>query len=141
MHALRTRAGSALLLLIALVPAGCAGYGAGNSAAPATYRDDVLAARNGMTLYTYDKDPRGAGISVCNDGCARNWPPLLAAPDAEAVGNFSIIRRDDGSRQWAYRGKPLYFWVKDHEPGDRTGDDVKGVWHVVERSGPPRTGY
>ena len=26
--------------------------------------------------------------------------------------------RDDGSRQWAFKGKPLYYWAKDQKPGD-----------------------
>jgi predicted lipoprotein with Yx(FWY)xxD motif len=44
-----------------------------------------------------------------------------------------VIVRDDGSRQWAYKGKPLYLWVKDHKPGDTTGDGFRGVWHVARQ--------
>src|SRR5690606_36517977 len=71
----------------------------------------VLTDRNGMTPYTFDKDP--AGTSVCNGQCAVNWPPLLASNQAQASGDFSIITRDDGKKQWAYKGKPLYLWIKD----------------------------
>lgn len=96
--------------------------------APTKTAEGVLTNSAGMTLYTYDKDP--AGKSACNGSCAVNWPPLTAAADAKASGDYSIVTRDDGSKQWAYKGKPLYLWVKDQKPGDKTGDG--GVWHVVK---------
>jgi predicted lipoprotein with Yx(FWY)xxD motif len=86
----------------------------------------VLVDKKGMTLYTFDKDP--AGKSVCNGKCAENWPPLLATSQAQASGDFSLITRDDGKKQWAYKGKPLYLWVKDAKPGDTSGDKVNNVW-------------
>ena len=55
---------------------------------------------------------------------------MASASDA-GQGGWSVIMRDDGSRQWAYRGKPLYAWIKDQKPGDRTGDGVLHVWHVA----------
>ena len=84
-----------------------------------------------MTLYTFDRDAAGSGKSVCNGPCATNWPPLMAAPDAKASGDWSVITRDDGARQWAYKGKPLYFWAKDQKPGDRTGDGFNKVWQLA----------
>jgi len=100
---------------------------------PAKYADSMLVGQNGMTLYTFDKDPAGAGKSVCNGPCAGNWPPLAAASDAKPSGDYTIITRDDGAKQWAYKGKPLYFWVKDQKPGDKTGDGFNGVWHAVKQ--------
>jgi predicted lipoprotein with Yx(FWY)xxD motif len=85
----------------------------------------------GMTLYTFDKDAAGDGKSACNGPCAANWPPLHAGANDQVSGNWSAITRDDGSKQLAYKGKPLYLWVKDHKPGDRTGDGVLKVWHVA----------
>ena len=73
----------------------------------------------GMTLYTFDKD--SGGKSACNGPCATNWPPLMAGADAKAAGDWTVITRDDGSKQWAYKGKPLYTWVKDTKPGDNDG--------------------
>jgi predicted lipoprotein with Yx(FWY)xxD motif len=35
---------------------------------------------------------------------------------------YSMIRRIDGSTQWAFRGQPLYTWPKDQKPGNRYGD-------------------
>ena len=94
-----------------------------------TSKGDVLADAKGMTLYTFDKDKKGS--SNCNGGCAKKWPPLAAGAMAKAHGNYSIVTRADGSMQWAYKGMPLYGWVKDNKPGDVTGDGVKGVWHLA----------
>jgi len=96
---------------------------------PAKISDGILVAPNGMSLYTFDRDP--VGQSACNGACAQNWPPLAAPADAKRHGDWMVVTRQDGSRQWAYRGKPLYFWVKDKAPGDRTGDGVNGVWHLA----------
>jgi predicted lipoprotein with Yx(FWY)xxD motif len=90
----------------------------------------VLADAKGMTLYTFAKDT--AGTSNCNDGCAKNWPPLMAAADAKPMGDWTIVKRADGSSQWAYKGMPLYTWVKDMKPGDATGDGV-GAWAAATR--------
>jgi predicted lipoprotein with Yx(FWY)xxD motif len=105
---------------------------------PVKYADGVMVDKAGMTLYTFDKDP--AGKSVCNGKCAMNWPPLRASGN-DATGEFSVITRDDGTRQWAYKGKPLYLWIKDRKPGDKTGDGVNGVWHIVKQSRGSMTGY
>ncbi|MGE0358025.1 MAG: hypothetical protein AB7P08_14070 [Burkholderiales bacterium] len=100
--------------------------------APTRIEGGVLANEAGMTLYTFDKDPAGGGKSACNGPCAANWPPLMAAAGAKDAGDYTIVTRDDGGKQWAFRGKPLYLWVKDAKPGDRTGDGVNNVWHVVK---------
>ena len=93
----------------------------------------VLTGATGMTLYTFDKDTAGSGKSVCNGPCATNWPPLMAADMAKPYGEYTVISRDDGKKQWAYKGKPLYFWVKDQKPGDKTGDGfLNGAWHVAK---------
>jgi predicted lipoprotein with Yx(FWY)xxD motif len=90
---------------------------------------EVLTDAKGMTLYTYDKDT--AGVSNCYDKCAVNWPPLMAADGATAEGDFTLVDRTDGGKMWAYKGWPLYLWVKDQKPGDTTGDMVGEVWHTA----------
>ncbi|MCP5268263.1 MAG: hypothetical protein H6943_04385 [Zoogloeaceae bacterium] len=124
---------SAYLLtgLLAFTLSACAGSYDGSSAQPAKMEGGMLVGSNGMTLYTFDKDVAGDGKSVCNGPCATNWPPLLAAAGDHAAGDWSIITRDDGKRQWAWKGKPLYFWIKDQKPGDTTGDGVNKVWHIA----------
>ncbi|MDH6267832.1 putative lipoprotein with Yx(FWY)xxD motif [Rhizobium sp. SG_E_25_P2] len=94
-----------------------------------TEKGDVLAGKDGMTLYTFKNDK--AGQSNCYDACAANWPPFIAAADAAAEGDFSLVSRKDGSLQWARNGMPLYYWTKDKKMGDVTGDGVKGVWDAA----------
>jgi predicted lipoprotein with Yx(FWY)xxD motif len=98
---------------------------------PAKISDGALVAANGMTLYTFDADKASPGKSVCNGPCAALWPPLMAGTEP-ATGNYNVITRDDGTRQLAYKGKPLYFYKADQKAGDRTGDNFKDVWHIVK---------
>lgn len=99
--------------------------------APAVESNGMLTGPNGMSLYTFDKDTAGSAKSVCNGPCATNWPPLMASDADKTSGDYSIITRDDGKKQWAFKGKPLYYWVKDSKPGDTTGDGVNGVWKLA----------
>lgn len=111
-----------------LIAAACVGA---HAQTPARLADGALVAANGMTLYTFDADKASPGKSVCNGPCAALWPPLLAAAE-QPSGDYSVINRDDGTRQVAYKGKPLYFYKADQKAGDRTGDNLKGVWHIVK---------
>jgi len=96
-----------------------------------TAKGPALTNEEGMTLYTFDKDSDGK--SVCNGPCAANWPPFAADADAQASGSYTVVIRDDGSRQWAYQGRPLYTWTKDAKPGDITGDGVlNGAWRIAQ---------
>ena len=121
----------ALVLFVSATLAACSAYET-RPAAPAMVSNGMLTGSNGMTLYTFDKDPAGSGKSVCNDACATNWPPLFAMNSDAASGDYSIVTRDDGKKQWAVKGKPLYYWVKDQKAGDKTGDGVNNVWHVAK---------
>jgi predicted lipoprotein with Yx(FWY)xxD motif len=94
-----------------------------------TAKGKALVDLNGMTLYVFDRD--GSGKSNCNAQCAVSWPPLIADTDAEASGSFSFISREDGRKQWAYKGKPLYTWAKDKKPGDASGDGFNNLWHLA----------
>lgn len=121
---MRTQIAAALVLSCA------AQFSAGAHAQAVKTQDGILVNSAGMTLYTFDKD--AGGKSACNDQCAKIWPPVTAAADAKASGDLSIITRDDGSKQWAYKGKPVYLYAKDAKPGDKTGDNFKDVWHVIK---------
>jgi predicted lipoprotein with Yx(FWY)xxD motif len=91
---------------------------------------NVLTDTKGMTLYTFDGD--SAGKSACAGPCAQNWPPLTAVAGAKPQGDWTVVGRDDGGSQWAYKGKPLYAFAKDQKPGDTAGEGVKGMWHVAK---------
>jgi predicted lipoprotein with Yx(FWY)xxD motif len=130
MNSTRLVAGIAAALLMA----GCAGM----SYAPVKYSDGRMTGANGMTLYTFDKDAPGFGKSVCNGQCATNWPPFAAAASDQSGGDWTIVTRDDGTKQWAWSGKPLYYYAKDQKSGDATGDNFNQVWHAVQK---PATDY
>jgi predicted lipoprotein with Yx(FWY)xxD motif len=91
----------------------------------------VLADAKGMTLYTSGRDTDGK--SNCNGQCLANWPALAAAADAKPSGDWTVVTRDDGSKQWAYKGKPLYTFVKDAKPGDTAGEGMaNNNWHAAQ---------
>jgi len=119
--------------LIAAAALALAAFGAvAASSAPAAPVNGVLATPAGATLYTFDKDTAGSGKSACNGQCATNWPPLAAQAADSSAGDWSIVTRDDGSKQWAFKGQPLYTYAKDAKPGDTTGDGKGNVWHLVK---------
>jgi predicted lipoprotein with Yx(FWY)xxD motif len=64
----------------------------------------------------------------------------MAAATDQPGGDWSIVTRDDGSKQWAWSGQPLYYWAKDQKPGDMTGDGFNKVWHAVRPPPPNMTG-
>jgi len=98
--------------------------------APVKKVNGILVDAHGMTVYTFDKDVAGSGKSACTGGCLENWPAVKAG-DAPLAEPYSTVVRDDGSKQLAYHGKPLYTFVKDKKAGDREGDKKMNVWHVV----------
>ena len=56
----------------------------------------------------------------------------MAAADAKAEGEWTIVDRTDGSKMWAYEGKPLYLYIDDKKSGDVTGEGKGGVWHLAK---------
>jgi predicted lipoprotein with Yx(FWY)xxD motif len=97
---------------------------------PTTESNGMLTSKDGKTLYSFTKD--APGKSNCNGGCAAAWPAFAVANPALAGGDFSIVTRDDGAKQWAYKGQPLYFYAADTKPGDMLGEGQGGVWFVVK---------
>ncbi|MEP6491694.1 MAG: hypothetical protein ABJF01_03390 [bacterium] len=90
----------------------------------------TLVDSKGMTLYTWGNDSI-PGKSACTGQCATNWPPLVAAADGAAMGDWSIVARDDGTKQWAYKGKPLYTYRTDAKEGDVSGNG-RGKWAAAK---------
>ncbi len=119
---------STLVLVFAFL-AGCASMSA---SAPAMMKNGMLVNAKGMTLYTFDRDVAGSGKSVCNGDCAIKWPAVMATDADKPMGDFTVITRDNGKKQWAYKGKPVYTWPEDQEPGDKYGDNYLKVWHIIK---------
>lgn len=122
---------SRIALAAALLAATTAlGFAAEPAKVAETSMGKVYTDAKGMTLYTFDRDE--AGKSNCNDNCAKNWPPFMAAADAKAEGKWTIVARADGTKMWALGGKPVYTYVKDTKAGEMTGEGVNGVWHLAK---------
>jgi predicted lipoprotein with Yx(FWY)xxD motif len=80
----------------------------------------------------FDRDAANSGESVCNGPCEANWPAFTAADNDKASGDQMVIPCDDGKKQWAMKGKPLYYRSRDGKPGDGTGDGFMNTWHVAK---------
>jgi predicted lipoprotein with Yx(FWY)xxD motif/plastocyanin len=92
-----------------------------------------LVDKNGMSLYYFDKDPKGS--SVCTGDCLKNWPAFHAdtpvVPSGLKAEDFGEMTRSNGTKQTTFKGYPLYYWIKDMKRGDVTGQDIGKVWFVV----------
>ncbi len=131
MRALNGMTIATVILIAAFGYSGAHGQETGPAKISKTAMGQMLADADGMTLYTYSRDM--TGYSNCNDQCASVWVPMTPAVGAVASGDWSIILRDDGKPQWAYKGQPLYRFSKDAAPGDMTGDSAdKRRWHVAK---------
>jgi predicted lipoprotein with Yx(FWY)xxD motif len=99
---------------------------------PIRVRNGILVEKQlGRGVYTYTGDTR-PGFSDCDSRCTALWPPLRVNAGDQPKGPFTIAIRPDGSKQWAWRGQPLYRWVSDRRRGDAKGDNAAGVWHLVK---------
>jgi predicted lipoprotein with Yx(FWY)xxD motif len=96
---------------------------------------NVLAASNGLTLYTNKNDKPGS--SACNSACAQIWPPLLVTTGAPAgpsglMGTLGVVTWSDGTTQVTYNGQPLYLYTGDSKSGSANGDGIDGIWAAVK---------
>jgi predicted lipoprotein with Yx(FWY)xxD motif len=88
-----------------------------------------------FTLYYSLNDTPGNGTSQCYGKCAEAWPPFyvedLNVNPALNTNDFTVITRDDGEKQLAYKGWPLYLYAKDTKAYDTLGQGVNDVWFVI----------
>ncbi len=90
-----------------------------------------LTDKDGKSLYTYIADEAVPGKSACEDACAKNWPPVMATATAAPSPDWSFATRRDGSKQWAYKGKPLYRYIRDTGPWAMLGEGAANSWYVA----------
>jgi predicted lipoprotein with Yx(FWY)xxD motif len=95
-----------------------------------TEKDGAFIAPDGKPLYSFARDTT-PGKSACNGGCATAWPPLAAAADAKDSGDWTVVTRDDSSKMWAYKGKPLYTYARDTAGQAATG--VSAAWPLATK--------
>ncbi|KRE35216.1 plastocyanin/azurin family copper-binding protein [Paenibacillus sp. Soil522] len=88
----------------------------------------------GRALYYFDKDPSQS--SVCEGNCLVNWPAYslsgTSVPSTLKGSDIGTITRSDGSKQAAFKGFPLYYFIQDKEHGDLKGQGVNDVWFTVD---------
>ena len=97
----------------------------------------------GMTVYYYDADTAGSGVSTCSGDCLVAWPAVHGEADVVVEGitaEVGSIPGNDGEPQLTLNGMPLYYFVTDVAPGDVTGQAKAGVWWVVAPDGSKITG-
>ena len=89
-----------------------------------------------MTLYVLSKET--ASDLICVEDCTENWPPYLADSGTVLSEPFGLVRREqnEDSRtivgyQLSYKDQPLYYWSRDKQAGDVTGDGIGGIWQVA----------
>jgi predicted lipoprotein with Yx(FWY)xxD motif len=117
-----------MILAIVVLSPGIAAAQAATSGAKMA--NGVWADPAGKPLYSYDNDTM-KGMSHCEDDCAKAWRPFLAGPKANPAGDWSIIVREGGTRQWAYKDKPLYTFPAD-KPGQPGGGEAAGQFKLAK---------
>lgn len=90
--------------------------------------DSILGGPAGLSLYTFDVDDEG--VSNCFGSCLVTWPALLTQKD-ELPSPFSVHVRPDGAKQVVLDGEPLYYFISDKKVGEMKGDNLGGVWHII----------
>jgi predicted lipoprotein with Yx(FWY)xxD motif len=95
----------------------------------------MLTTAKSYSVYVSDQDT--ARKSLCDAACAQVWRPMLAPLSAQPVGEWTVIERSAGVRQWAYRNKPLYTYARDTHLESQQGSDVPGWHNVYTQHAPP----
>ena len=95
----------------------------------------LLTTDRNASVYAYDRDTPDR--SMCDAKCARTWEPVIAPALARALGDWSILVRSPGVRQWAYRQQPLYTYALDQRSWSLEGSDVAGWSNVYTSLAPP----
>lgn len=108
-------------------------------------------------------DPAAHWSILCGtpEACAQRWRPYRAEADAEPAGEWSIMRvpypvytdplgftyAEDNNNPvvavWAYRGRPVYTFADDNEPGQVLGHKITGLpgsgFYAIQAPGNPDT--
>ena len=128
---------AAVLLVGVSLRAQAAAQGAGDIGTPpdiiinSTPAGPVFADPKGYTLYVTERDSEPV-TSTCGGPCATQWPPLRAGANPKPFGDWALVPRDDGSPQWAYKGRPLYRYRWEARTG--WAEAQSGVWRIATTS-------
>lgn len=87
-----------------------------------------LQSPSNLPLYVYE--PASTGKLTCDSTCEKQWIPLLAPAGERPVGDWTILERKDGRRQWAFDRYPVYTHLHD-KPDTPVGEADGGLWHLL----------
>lgn len=96
--------------------------------------DQILIADSfGKTLYVFDLD-LDTKTSACTGDCAEVWPPYILSKSeiASLKAPLGSITRTNRKVQLTYEGRPVYTYIFDRAKADILGEDVGGVWHIIQ---------
>lgn len=100
---------------------------------------DIAVDAGGMTVYVFDQDEIGSGVSSCKGSCLQAWPPVLSESDQPIVEGIDavigVIPGPEGTHQITINGRPIYRYADDTAPGDLYGQAVGSVWWAVDLLG------
>ena len=106
-----------------------------------TEAGNYLTDNKGMSLYYFTNDTFGSATtspkSNCSGQCLVNWPPFYASPDDIVIpstmddSDFTELTVPDGRKILAYKGRPLYYYINDKNPGETNGQNVGNVWFLM----------
>lgn len=105
-----------------------------NAAGRALYAREHWAYTQTFHAKNGDRGPASTGREIGTNGCLgeclSQWIPVAAPADAIPSGHWSVMTRNDGSRQWAYMGYALYTFTGDKKPGDTHGNERFDLWET-----------
>lgn len=114
------------------------------SVASASSVGSFLVGPEGLSLYMFEPDTKGARASTCSGSCAKVWPPLTTSGSptkgSKVTAALSTFERDDGSTQVAANGWPPYYYAGDASAGDTNGQGLDangGRWYLLGPGGTP----
>jgi Secreted repeat of unknown function len=84
-----------------------------------------------LPLYVFKGEP--AGRSLCDRACTAVWPIIQANSKDTPVGLWTIVKRDDGRLQWAYKNRPVYTYFEDR-PNEPKGAGKDMDWYLDEHA-------
>jgi predicted lipoprotein with Yx(FWY)xxD motif len=90
----------------------------------------------------YAREDESSAEIRCREACTTRWQPLEAPALARELGEWTVIDRGAGERQWAFRDQPLYTHRLDTENWSQEGSDEPGWYNVFTQRVPqPPAGF
>jgi predicted lipoprotein with Yx(FWY)xxD motif len=94
----------------------------------------LIVSEKGNSVYASEKDT--AGRSSCTADCTLTWDPVLAPGLAQPQGEWTLLERAPGVRQWAFRKHPLYTYTREVGLYSQQGSDIPGWFNVYTQKTP-----